>query len=911
MGQALRRGAALILAFAQVVTVAAIVQIAGIAPADAATFSCMAGNDGSPGTLSGVYDSYYKPGLGTISAGATSIGVGTIDTSSGGASTSIAIGDELLVMQMQDGTFTYTNSASYGSGASIGNAGLYEYVQVKTLVGSTAGIVGAGSGNGLINSYTESAATGSHGQQTYQIIRVPQYLTATLSSTFRAAYWNGKTGGVAALDVASTLNLGGATIYATGNGFRGGGLAQATVGAASALNSDYVASATMNGANPSTNPPADGFKGEGIFGTPDYTFGYTVFTTPSTPTTPVITKATSGNGYPGGDVAMGAPGNAGGGGTDMNPSTNDSNSGGGGGGNAGTGGIGGYPWSTQYTSAAHKYYSQDVPGLNVAASYGAVDATHNPDIGGRGASAIAIAGRALMGGGGGAGSNNNGSGPTYGSSGGVGGGVVLLRIADTSGSAATIHADGTVGIAPDNDGGGGGGAGGTVIVTSPNAFSGFTITASGADGTLTAQSNKLAHGPGGGGGGGIVYSSSSVSASVPGGANGTTYNGKTGNTADSYGSTSGSSGTTNLAYSYASVPGVPSGSECFSTGGTTIFIGPVDNTEVTYKGANYTGSYDGSLAATNNNDFTARSFVTGTSTIINSGTVPGTPIGNVLTGTSSVSVPDQAYYHNSSGSTQTVTINSTAPVAPSGWTVQTCNDNGVGTAGTGTGGNGPNLGSCSAAGATSSAGQSVPNGFNGTLTVWSVYAVPTGTTAFTRYDAVERIDDGTTSNYTHHELYAGFVPITKTTTVVASGCPAGVTPPSGGLCPGGVLQYALDFRDVMVGAGLGTEGQLLSAFLATAAGQLAIADNGGSGSNNWATSTNGLKIALSAGGVYTTCGTGVNACGSSVTGTTFTGGTAASTAFTATIGGAAFQLKPSGITGGTSSGTVIFALTIK
>ncbi len=773
------------------------------------------------------------------------------------------------------------------------------------MTGGTATIVGGGTGGGLINTYTEAAATGSSGQQTYQIVRVPQYLTATLSSTFHAAYWDGKTGGVAALDIASTLNLGGATIYATGNGFRGGGVSVASTSPSSVLNNDWVDSATMNG-TPTSNPPAQGFKGEGILGTPAFTFGYTNFTTPSTPASPTVVQ-TATNGYPGGDVARGAPGNAGGGGTDADPVANDQNTGGGGGGNGGAGGNGGYPWTPNEPD-----FPIDNPGAHTATGYAVSGTNNNPDLGGRGASALTpSAARLFMGGGGGAGSNNNGSNNnTYnadGSSGGTGGGIVMMRIAYTSGSAATIYADGTTGLAPDNDGGGGGGAGGTVEITSPNTFSGITAYARGAAGTSAYNksgdtSTTTEHGPGGGGGGGVVLGSSPVTSTVTGGVNGTTVYGA--NLA--YGSTSGAdgySGTINA----SDIPGAPSGAECSNSTGSG-YIGPVDTSEATYTGANETGSYDGVSAVGNDNDFTARSFVPSGATFANTGTVAGTPIGNTLSGTTTVTVPSEVYYDNTTRNTVTLTLTASAP--NSSWSVRLCPNSG--TAADCSGGTTTPF-APSTAGPTTSSTFTVAKRSVYTATVWASYSVPASTVAFTRYDAVLGLSDGTTINYTHNELYAGFIPITKTTTVVSSGCPAGETPGASGICPGGVLRYTLDYRDIMVGGGQGTQGQLLSAFLATAAGQLTITDNGSATGSNWATNTNGLKETLNAnlGTGNTACGVTAGKCGDSTSGTTFTGNTTASTSFTATIGGTTFQLVPSGITGGTSQGTITFDVVIK
>lgn len=955
----------MVIASAQVFSVLAFAQVATMRPASAATFACNAGKDGAAGTLSGTYNTYYAPTF-NLAANATSIPIGTgtaPDTAGGGSSTKIATGDLLLIIQMQDGSFTHANNSTYGSGASLGNAGLYEYVQVSNVTTTTATIVGGGGGGGLINGYTQAAATSTSGQKSYQIVVVPQYTTATLSSTFHAAYWDGKTGGVAALDVASTLNLNGANIYATGDGFRGGGVSVSSTSPSSVLNTDYVDSATMNGSNPSTNPPAMGFKGEGIFGTPDFTFGYTNFSNPSAPASPTESKVTSGNGYPGGDVAMGAPGNAGGGGTDMNPAANDSNTGGGGGSNGGAGGNGGYPWSTNNPS-----YSQTTPALHTASNYAAVDANHNPDLGGRGAPAVATGTRALMGGGGGAGSNNNGSNNNpsnaYGSSGGVGGGIVMLRIADTSGSPATIYANGTTGLAPDNDGGGGGGAGGTVIITSPSAFTGITVQAEGAQGTTayyTTSDTSLttAHGPGGGGGGGAVYSSSPVSANVSGGANGVTVYGQ----GISYGATSGAAGVIGTIADDA-VPGAPSGASCYSSGtsgNATLYNGPYDSTESTYEGANYTGTYDGLVTPTNNNDFMAAGIPldNAVGNTGNTSAIVGSPIGGTFTFSTAptIAVPHELYYQFSGkkGAYHMVTLTAQAPVVPGAWKVQICPSNTPGTA--------PNCSHittnrCSKSGDQNSwvqvsnvAGSSDSAEYctytsrttASAVTYWTIYTPSSGTyTAFQRYDGIiNASDDQNTpaANATHTELYAGYVVLTKNFSVVSSGCPSGEKPAyANGVCPGGILRYRIDFRSIVAGAGptatYGTEGNVAAMFPITASGALTIVDDGTQATAssttqaNWATFSHGLKEALynNLGANNALCGDGLDHCGASLPGSTFlyyTGipasgaGSATfstsppTTKFQVTSGGASFNLYPPNFPSQTSQGSVTFAVVVK
>lgn len=961
-----RRLAALFVASIQVAGSLTFAQIATMQPASAATFACNAGKDGAAGTLSGTYNSYYAPTF-DLAANATSIPIGTgtaPDTAGGGSTTRIAAGDLLLIIQMQDGSFTYSNNSTYGSGASIGNAGVYEYVQVSNVTTTTTTIVGGGSGGGLINGYTEAAATSSSGQKTYQIVVVPQYTTATLSSTFHAAYWDGKTGGVAALDVASTLNLNGASIYATGDGFRGGGVSVASTSPSSVLNDDYVDSATMNGTNPSSSPPAMGFKGEGIFGTPGYTFGYTSFTNPASPSSPTINKATSGNGYPGGDMAMGPPGNAGGGGTDADPVANDQNTGGGGGSNGGAGGNGGYPWTPNEPD-----YPQNSPGANAAANYAAADATHNPDTGGRGASAVATGTRALMGGGGGAGSNNNGSNNNpsnaYGSSGGVGGGIVMLRIADTSGSPATIYANGTTGLAPDNDGGGGGGAGGTVIITSPSAFTGITVQAKGAQGTTayyTTSDTSLttAHGPGGGGGGGAVYSSSPVSADVSGGANGVTVYGQ----GIAYGATAGSAGVVGT-IADDTVPGAPSGASCYSSGtsGTaTLYNGPYDSAESTYEGADYTGTYDGNVAPSNDNDFTAAGIPldSAVGNTGNTSAIVGSPVGGTFTfGTApTIAVPHELYYQNAAkkkAAFHTVTLTAQAPVVPGAWKVQICPSNAAGTA--------PNCSlvttnRCSKAAdenawvqVSNTAGNTdtaeyctyTSNSTSALVTYWTIYTPSSGTyTAFQRYDAITNASDDQSTpaaNATHTELYAGYVVLTKSFSVVSSGCPPGEKPAyANGVCPGGILRYAIDFRSIVAGAGptatYGTEGDVAAVFPITASGALTIVDDGtqttasSSSEANWATFSHGLKEALynNLGSNNALCGDGLDHCGASLPGSTFlyytgipasgSGSATFSTSppktkFQVTSGGSSFSLYPPNFPNQTSQGSITFAVVVK
>ncbi len=490
---------------------------------EAAGTGCVSPGSGGPGTLTGIVNSYY-PATASAAAGATQISVGP---SIPAASAPIAPGDMLLVIQMQDADIQGNNGPTYGDGATgrgstaIRSTGLYEYVAATSaVVAGVVTIAGTGAGNGLVNNYDFSTAvTATSGLRTFQVIRVPQYSSATVAAGLTAAAWDGTVhaGGVLAIDVAGALNLNGQTISVKQLGFKGGLGVQQNGGGAPLTGADYAVPSASG---------AHGYKAEGIAGTPHYLYD------------PIANAAVNAgaDGYPSGvagvgkDAARGAPGNAGGGGTDAHPSANDQNSGGGGGANGGQGGMGGNSWFS------------------------------NLPVGGLGGAAFpASAARVVLGGGGGAGTRNNST--ALASSGGAGGGIVMFRVGSLAGTA-TITADGGVGVTPANDGGGGGGAGGSVLVTTTNGTTnGLTITANGGRGTdanpAGTPGTAERHGPGGGGGGGVIITSPGAVTSVVGGAHGITTNG----VADAYGSTDGVPGVASTA-TPAQIPGSSSGAEC-------------------------------------------------------------------------------------------------------------------------------------------------------------------------------------------------------------------------------------------------------------------------------------------------------------------------------------------------------------
>jgi uncharacterized repeat protein (TIGR01451 family) len=491
---------------------------------------CAAPGKDAPGAISGVVNTFYQ-GNGDLAAGASNLTLG----SSIGAANTVSVGDMLMIIQMQGATINSTNSDAYGDGTasgnansvtfsttaqangytSLGQAGLFEYIRVTAATGSSITFTPP-----LTNGYQQN--TTAQPRRTYQVIRVPQYPSASISaaSPVVSLPWNGTTGGVVSIDVAGALSTSGsgAHINVSNQGFRGG--------AQGVANSTCCSNATLTYWFVTSNLTADGGgKGEGIAGTPRYLSLYTggsfdsgtgfldAVGFPASPN--AILDLGAGNmGYPFagtttfGDFARGAPANAGGGGTSHN-------SGGGGGGNGGLGGNGGQTFNGD--------------GLR--------------DVGGFGGSRLPqsgspVASRIYMGGGGGSGSLNNDSGQR--GSGGYGGGIIVVRAGSISGSA-LFQSNGQKAIDSDagQDAGGGGGAGGSVMVIASSGHGNVSAVARGGygsnsnlnDGATTATYSNTAfappfggsatdccdgerEGPGGGGGGGVVMYNSPIGSTL-------------------------------------------------------------------------------------------------------------------------------------------------------------------------------------------------------------------------------------------------------------------------------------------------------------------------------------------------------------------------------------------------------------
>ncbi len=200
-----------------------------------------------------------------------------------------------------------------------------------------------------------------------------------------------------------------------------------------------------------------------------------------------------------------------------------------------------------------------------------------------------------------------------------------------------------------------------------------------------------------------------------------------------------------------------------------------------------TGSYDGSVNITNNNDFVEKSFAPPAFNAINSSTIVGSPNGNTY-GAAVTGIALRHEVRNTSASAGNFLFYAQAPSAGGAWTVAVYNDS-AGALGTQIAG--------TASGNSYTTSTTLGIAGNSSAFVWTVYAAPTGLQAFNRFDAlVAVIDSGTLSNNNevHDELYSGYVVQTKSYTITSTGCSGGV--PAGTWCPGGILKYTIDVRNV-------------------------------------------------------------------------------------------------------------------
>ncbi|HYV91686.1 MAG TPA: T9SS type A sorting domain-containing protein [Chitinophagales bacterium] len=155
-----------------------------------------------PVSISGIINTYTP----VISIDTT----GCNDMISVADATGFSMGDTVMIIQMKGATIDSSNTSSFGDVTDFGNAGNYEFTSVSAISANQITISGV-----LQYAYTPAGYV--------QLIRVPVYSDADVTSTLLPKDWDGSTGGVLVFFVSDTLYLD-ADIDASGNGFRGGAI---------------------------------------------------------------------------------------------------------------------------------------------------------------------------------------------------------------------------------------------------------------------------------------------------------------------------------------------------------------------------------------------------------------------------------------------------------------------------------------------------------------------------------------------------------------------------------------------------------------------------------------------------------------------------------------------------------------
>ncbi len=366
-----------------------------------------------------------------------SIGVAPNDNVTLTDATGLSPGDTVLLIQMKGANIIVNNDAGYSTQAGyFGSPGVNEFLIIESILGSTVTFT-----SNILNSYNVLGRV--------QLVRVPYYNSATVTSTLTCQPWDSisKTGGVLAVIVGRTLSLG-ADIDVSGKGFKGGTSSLGTGACATDLGmNDYSYDNTFVNA---------GNKGESVANR-----GYV------DPNYPPL--------YPAYSKGKGANLSGGGGG-------NGKYSGGGGGSNWGDGGRGGRDGCLVLSGGLQ---GKKIKSLDID-----LDFVNN----------------LFMGGGGGGSTHESAGSPS--SPGANGGGIVFIICDTLKGNGKIITADGGSPAIPllvtGNAGAGGGGGGGSIALYlqsySSGITSGLTLSVKGGKGGNTSNN----FGEGGGGGGGLI-----------------------------------------------------------------------------------------------------------------------------------------------------------------------------------------------------------------------------------------------------------------------------------------------------------------------------------------------------------------------------------------------------------------------
>jgi len=343
----------------------------------------------------------------------------------------ISVNDRVMIVQMKGATVNTTNTNSFGSVSSLNEAGNYELATVCDVRNDSVFLL-----QQLLNVYTV--------QHKVQLIKIPVYVAATVTSPLEPAVWDSAAGkgGVLAIIVSETLTLN-SPVSASGKGFKGGAFYKDAGGCGSNVFTNFSYNPTPTTYLFSPNVQFGAYKGESVSDLP------LIF-----------------------DGGKGACANGGGGG-------NNHNNGGGGGSNLALAGKGGDNLSTAGCTGQHA----GIGGYALNSNTGS---------------------KIFFGGGGGAGHANN---TTTSAGGGYGGGIIFIQAQNLVSNGYTISANGSAGGNTTGDGASGGGGGGTIILNVANYTDAASIENRGGNGGQVDDEllSGRCYGEGGGGSGGVVY----------------------------------------------------------------------------------------------------------------------------------------------------------------------------------------------------------------------------------------------------------------------------------------------------------------------------------------------------------------------------------------------------------------------
>jgi hypothetical protein len=335
-------------------------------------------------------------------------------------------------------------------------------------------------------------------------------------------------------------------------------------------------------------------------------------------------------------------------------------------------------------------------------------------------------------------------------------------------------------------------------------------------------------------------------------------------------------------------PGASNSVGSSSTLSGIVFNGPSNNPTAT-------GSYNGTAAVNTADDFTAIAYSpTGfTPTNTSATAIAGNALGSTYSGPSFY-VAFGNTLQNQGNAADNIAVTATAP---SGWTVA------IFAAGANPASATPLSGA--AASSATATFNAVPSGGASSTTnlvnYQVVYYPSAAATAFTTYDSVVTATSGNAagvSNATHDEtVIGGPLALSKTQTLDPTTCPGGSA------VPGCTIKYAITYANNALPASQ-CPSTATTSFPAYDGGffvkGITLVENGKAAPNTW-----GLSYTTASGATaYNTGGLNAPATDSFAT-TTFTGNTAASYAFSASIGGASGLILAPGC-----SGTVTFAVTV-